>query len=54
MKLQEVIDNLNRTIDGKMTLRDALERHGPSFARMVEVNIDELKRIRDDLLKVQS
>ena len=51
--LQTVIDNLDRTIAGKMTLKDALERHGPIFARLLEVNVDELKRIREDLLKVR-
>ncbi len=54
MKLQEVIDNINRTIEGKMALRDALAQHGPAFARMVEINLDELKAIRADLLKVQA
>ena len=56
MKLQEVIDNLNRTIAGKIELKEYLERsfNGELFARMVEINIDELNRILIDLLKVQT
>lgn len=55
MKLQEVIDRLNNTIEGKVELKEYLERafNGRVYARMVEINIDELKKIRDDLLSIK-
>jgi hypothetical protein len=56
MKLQEVIDNLNRTIEGKERLlaRVSEGEFGIVVGHYVEVNLNELRRIRDDLLKVKS
>ena len=54
MNLQTVIDNLDRTIKGKEAFRDSLA-HGPTsaFAEFVQSNINELARIRADLIKVR-
>ena len=54
MNLQTVIDNLDRTIRGKEVLRDEFARGTfPSFAAFVQSNIDELKKIRADLVLVR-
>ena len=55
MNIQTVIDNLDRTIAGKIELRNQL-RFGtclPSLADLVQINIDELNRIREDLITVR-
>lgn len=52
MKLTDVIDNLDNTIKGKEEL---LSRIGAgAMNQLIKINIEELKRIRADLLKVQS
>jgi len=55
MTLQEVIDNLTRTIEGKITLRDALVtgNANENVIKFVQINIDELERIKQDLLKIK-
>ena len=57
MKLQEVIDNLNRTIFDKEILADLLEISDQYanvvMARVIRINVEELTKIRDDLLKVE-
>jgi hypothetical protein len=56
MTLQNVIDNLNTTISGKQELLDILMNHVNTESSAVEVlkmNIGELRRIREDLLKVK-
>lgn len=54
MNIQTVIDNLDRTIKGKEAFRDSLA-HGPTsvLAEFVQSNINELARIRADLIKVR-
>jgi hypothetical protein len=58
MTVQEIIDNLDRTIEGKedlhRTMIDSGTVAGVTMARWVKVNLDELKRIREDLLKVKA
>jgi hypothetical protein len=56
MTLQNVIDNLNTAISGKQELLDILMNHVNTESSAVEVlkmNIGELRRIREDLLKVK-
>ena len=53
MTIQTVIDNLNQTIEGKEQLQKQLAAHCHPFDDMVRVNISELIRIRDDLIKVR-
>ena len=54
MNIQTVIDNLDRTIRGKEMLRDELVRNTVYHAvvELVQSNIDELKKIRADLITV--
>lgn len=54
MNLQTVIDNLTRTIDGKRELLANLERLGypSSIMEFVRMNIEELERVRADLLEI--
>lgn len=57
MNLQTVIDNLDRTIEGKEDLHRVMSSGIPvevMLAKWVQINIDELKRIREDLLKVKA
>lgn len=58
MTVQEIIDNLNRTINGKRELLATLEREASTWnlagVEMVRINVEELERIRDDLLKVKA
>ncbi len=51
MKLSEVITNLDNTIKGKEELLLKIDRG--VMNSLVKINIDELKRIREDLLKVK-
>ena len=58
MTLQNVIDNLNNTILGKQELLDVLTNHpnsevGLVIIQVLNTNIGELRRIREDLLRVQ-
>ena len=56
MTIQTVIDNLDRTIKGKTKLRGILDRGDgtqSAEAEFLRVNIEELGRIRDDLIKVR-
>ena len=56
MTLQNVIDNLNTAISDKQELLDILMNHVNTESSAVEVlkmNIGELRRIREDLLKVK-
>lgn len=52
MTLKEVIENLNRTIEGKRYLLERVEDE--LVCRYIRMNIDELARIRDDLLKIEA
>jgi len=58
MKLETVITNLNNTISGKQELLDVLTNHpnnevGLVIIQVLNTNIGELRRIREDLLKVK-
>lgn len=55
MTLKNVIDNLNNTISGKQELLDILTNHSNNEAiiQVLNTNIGELRRIREDLLKVK-
>ncbi len=58
MNLQTVIDNLTRTIDGKRELLAVLEREASTWnigvVEMVRMNVEELERIRADLILCQT
>lgn len=59
MTLKNVIDNLNNTISGKQELLDILTNHpnsevGLVIIQVLNTNIGELRRIREDILKVQT
>lgn len=51
MKLQEVIDGLNRTIAGKEELLSVISND--TIRQFIQINVDELKRILEDLQKVK-
>jgi hypothetical protein len=51
MKLQEVIDNLDNTISGKEELLSKIE--SGLINQFIQINLSELRRIREDLLKVK-
>jgi hypothetical protein len=58
MTLETVITNLNNTISGKQELLDMLNSHlndsaGLAIIQVLHINIGELRRIREDLLKVK-
>lgn len=54
MDIQTVIDNLDRTIAGKRELVVALKKGVvPSLSQLVGCNIEDLVRIRADLVKVR-
>jgi len=58
MKLETVITNLNNTISGKQELLDVLTNHpnsevGLVIIQVLNTNIGELRRIREDLLRVK-
>ena len=57
MNLQTVIDNLNRTIDGKRKLLAVLEREASTWdmdsVQTFRMGVEELERIRDDLLQIK-
>ena len=56
MTLQNVIDNLNNTISGKQELLDILMNNAKTESSalvVLKINIGELRRIREDLLKVK-
>jgi len=55
MTLETVINNLNNTISGKQELLDILTNHSNNEAiiQVLNTNIGELRRIREDLLRVQ-
>lgn len=58
MKLETVITNLNNTISGKQELLDVLTNHPNNQASLIateilRMNIAELRRIREDILKVK-
>lgn len=55
MNIQTVIDNLDRTIRGKEMLRDELARRTiyNAVVEIVQVNIDELTKIRADLITIR-
>jgi hypothetical protein len=58
MTLETVITNLNNTISGKQELLDILTNHsnnevGLVIIQVLNTNIGELRRIREDLLRVQ-
>lgn len=56
-KVDNVVKNIDQTIKGKEIFLECLREDGLSdaskllMARVVEMNIDELKRIRADLVK---
>ena len=54
MNIQTVIDNLDRTIRGKEMLRGELARRTiyNAVVEIVQANIDELTKIRADLITV--
>lgn len=55
MTINEIIKNLDRTIVGKEGMLKGIDRnnvYGAVGASYLEINIDELKRIRADLLEV--
>lgn len=58
MTIQEIISNLDRTIEGKKILADLLEDSDKlaniTMAKVLRINIHELKSIREDLLKVKA
>ena len=59
MTLETVITNLNNTISGKQELLDILTNHpnsevGLVIIQVLNTNIGELRRIREDILKVQT
>ena len=59
MTLETVITNLNNTILGKQELLDILTNHpnsevGLVIIQVLNTNIGELRRIREDILKVQT
>ena len=59
MTLETVINNLNNTISGKQELLDVLTNHpnsevGLVIIQVLNTNIGELRRIREDILKVQT
>ena len=51
MKLQEVIDGLDRTITGKEELLSIISND--TIRQFIQINVDELKRILEDLQKVK-
>lgn len=51
MKLQEVITNLDNTISGKEELLSKIE--SGLLNQFIQINLSELRRIREDLLKVK-
>jgi hypothetical protein len=58
MTLETVINNLNNAISGKQELLDILTNHpnnevGLVIIQVLNTNIGELRRIREDLLRVQ-
>jgi len=58
MTLETVINNLNNAISGKQELLDILMNHpnsevGLVIIQVLNTNIGELRRIREDLLRVQ-
>ena len=55
MNIQTVIDNLDRTIRGKEMLRGELVRNTVYHAvvELVQSNIDELTKIRADLITIR-
>ena len=55
MNIQTVIDNLDRTIRGKEMLRDELARRTiyNAVVEIVQANIDELTKIRADLITIR-
>ena len=55
MTLETVINNLNNTISGKQELLDILTNHSNNEAiiQVLNTNIGELRRISEDLLRVQ-
>lgn len=58
MKLETVITNLNNTISGKQELLDVLMSYPNNQASLIatevlRMNIAELRRIREDILKVK-
>lgn len=52
MKLQEVIDNLTNTIADKEELVSKFE--SGIMKQFIQINVDELKRIKEDLEKVKN
>jgi hypothetical protein len=48
--VDDVIANLDNTIRGKLALRERLD---PMMAQIIDINVDELKRIKADLEKVK-
>ena len=55
MNIQTVIDNLDRTIRGKEMLRDEFARRTiyNAVVEIVQANIDELTKIRADLITIR-
>ena len=63
MKLQEVIDNLRHTIEGKKLFAMMVMTNQPETANcqhiadvvlpMIRMNVEELEKIRNDLIKVR-
>lgn len=53
MNLQTVIDNLDQTIAGKKKLLDSTEVANTYLREIRRINTEELRRIRDDLIKVR-
>jgi hypothetical protein len=51
MQIQKVINNLDQTISGKEELLSKMEFG--IVNQFIKINIDELKRIREDLQKVK-
>lgn len=55
MTIDKVIENLDNTIGGKEILKQVFVDAGKeAFAELVQINIDELSRIRADLVMVKN
>ena len=54
MTVTEVLQNLDRTIDGKELMLKSINdtTYGKIMRQFLEINIDELKKIRADLAKI--
>lgn len=55
MKLQTVIDNINNTIEEKVELWEKMDDSnvGKIMKQFLEININDLTKIRDDLNKIK-